>query len=374
MIPSNPFITRGYAGPEYFCDRVKETETLTRYLQNGNNVFLTSHRRLGKSGLIDHCFMQEEIQRDYITIHVDIYATKNLSEFVNALGSAVLGALKSRGRIVWEGFLNVLSSLKSTITFDINGMPEWGIGIGEITAPSITLSEIFSYLENAPKRCLVAIDEFQTIAKYPEDNTEALLRTYIQRMQNVCFVFAGSQRHMLSEMFTSSSRPFYMSSAPLTIDALDRELYYEFAEQHFHDWRKRLSQDAFNQIYDMFEGTTWYIQFMLNVAFSQTLKECEFSISDMNDVLNTVLDTFDSNYKNMLYQLPAKQKEVFLALTYEGKAENITSKSFLRKYKLTASAMQAAVRALLEKDLVTCDTGIYQVCDKFFPLWAKRNM
>ena len=67
MENNNPFITNGYISAEYFCDRVTETETLTRYITNGNNVALISPRRLGKTGLIEHCFHQKHIGDKYYT-------------------------------------------------------------------------------------------------------------------------------------------------------------------------------------------------------------------------------------------------------------------------------------------------------------------
>ena len=86
----------------------------------------------------------------------------------------------------------------------MNGQPTWGIGLGAITNPSATLDEIFSYLNNAGKPCLIAIDEFQQITKYADDpNIEAALRTHIQRCSNAHFVFSGSHRHLMGAMFTS---------------------------------------------------------------------------------------------------------------------------------------------------------------------------
>ena len=88
-----------------------------------------------------------------------------------------------------------LSSLRSEISFDINGAPVWGIGIGNMMNPEITLDEIFTYLNQADKPCLVAIDEFQQITNYADNRIEALLRTYIQRCTNAHFIFSGSHRH-----------------------------------------------------------------------------------------------------------------------------------------------------------------------------------
>ena len=73
------------------------------------------------------------------------------------------------------------------------------------------LDEIFHYLAVSDKPCIVAIDEFQQVAQYPEKNAEALLRTYVQHCNKAHFIFAGSQRYLMGEMFISPARPFYQS-------------------------------------------------------------------------------------------------------------------------------------------------------------------
>ncbi|MBO4674215.1 MAG: ATP-binding protein [Bacteroidaceae bacterium] len=373
MAHNNPFPTQGYAGAEFFCDRVEETEMLTRYLTNGNDVLLISPRRIGKTGLIEHCFHQTAIKENYITVVVDIYATKNLQDFVFAFGSKVMQAVKPMGRKVWEQLLAVLMSIRSNISFDINGTPEWSLGLGDIKNPSVTLDEIFQFIEKAPKPCLVAIDEFQQIAKYPEKNVEAILRTYIQKMHNARFVFAGSQRHLMGEMFMSPSRPFYMSTSPLTLRAIDIEKYYEFAEHHFSADGKHITREAFDRIYHQFEGITWYVQFTLNMAYGMISHDMQCDETLVDRAIQQVLQTFSTVFENMLYQLPFKQKEVLVAIAREGKAENVTAKSFLHKYSLTASSVQAALKGLLEKDFITQHLGSYQLSDKFFALWLLQE-
>ena len=63
----NPFITSGYVSADYFCDRQQESEQLVREVMNGNNLALVSTRRMGKTGLIRHCFQFPEIKQDYYT-------------------------------------------------------------------------------------------------------------------------------------------------------------------------------------------------------------------------------------------------------------------------------------------------------------------
>ncbi len=98
MVKMNPFITSGYRSEKYFCDRIEETRFLTKQITNGNNVALISPRRLGKTGLIEHCFHQPEVKNNYYTFLIDIYATKNLQEFVFEFGKSILQGLKPQGR------------------------------------------------------------------------------------------------------------------------------------------------------------------------------------------------------------------------------------------------------------------------------------
>lgn len=373
MTISNPFITNGYLSPHYFCDRVEETELLIKLVTNGNNVALISPRRLGKTGLIHHCFSKEVIKDTYYTFVIDVYATKNLQEFVYEMGKTVLAVLKSKGRRTWEHFLNTIGSLRSSISFDINGNPEWGLGIGDIKMPQATLDEIFAYLEQADKPCLVAIDEFQVIADYPEKNVEAVLRTHIQRCTNTRFIYAGSQRHMMSEIFVSPARPFYQSSSLMSIGPIDCDHYMVFAQRLFREYKKDICQEAIVSVYQRYEGITWYVQSVLNALFSLTESGATCSSDMIEPAIQQILSQQDFAYKALLFQLPPRQKEVLTAICREGKATNITSRSFLQKYHLTASMVQAAVKGLLEKDFITLDMGVYNLYDLFFAQWLLHH-
>ena len=79
---ANPFVISGYEGAKYFCDRVDETAQMASEIANGNNIALIATRRMGKSGLIEHYFTQQEVQAQYYTFFVDIYDTQSLSELI----------------------------------------------------------------------------------------------------------------------------------------------------------------------------------------------------------------------------------------------------------------------------------------------------
>lgn len=371
----NPFVTKGYAGPEYFCDRVKETKQVVELTTNGNNLALISPRRVGKTDLIHHCFQQPEIVDKYYTFHIDIYATTSLRDFVNVFGRAILDELKPKGKVVWERFLSVLRSLRSQITYDINNFPTWSLGLGDIENPETTLDEIFEYLKNADKPCMVAIDEFQQITKYADSpNIEATLRTYIQKCINTTFIFSGSKRHLMGEIFTSPARPFYQSVLVMNLRPISLEKYTEFAQLQFEKYGKNIDATVVADIYQRFDAVTSCIQRLLNVLFLKTLPGQRCTIDMVDGAVNYILDMFTETYTDLLEKMPEKQREVFLALAHEGKAKEITGKSFIKRYHLqSVSVVNAAVRSLLDKDFVTHDKGAYMVYDPFFSLWIQKT-
>lgn len=369
----NPFITSGYHSEKYFCNRVAETDFLVRQILNGNNIVLISPRRLGKTGLIQHCFRQKALRGCY-TFLVDIYATKNLQEFVFEFGKNILNSLKPKGKKIWDVFLTSITSLRTGISFDETGMPCWNLELGDIKNPSATLDEIFYYLNHSDKPCIVAFDEFQTISKYPEKNVEATLRTHIQHCVNAHFIYSGSQRHLMGEIFTSPSRPFYQSTTILDLKPIDLDSYKAFIQRHFKENKKKIEDEVIHEVYRMFNGTTWYIQFMMNFLYSGTLPGEICTMDKIQSALDEILSQMSFTYSSLLYQLPTKQKEVLIAICKEGEAKEITSSNFLSTYKLTSSSVQGAIKGLLEKDFVTMELGSYSVYDRFFGIWLKRNL
>lgn len=370
----NPFVTKGYAGSEYFCDRQKETKDLVQLLTNENNMALISPRRLGKTDLIHHTFNQPEIKDHYYTFIIDIYATSSLADFVLVFGKTILEELKPKGRKIWEKFISTIKSFQQEISFDINGNPVWGFGLGNVSDPSTSLDEIFKYLNEADKPCIVAIDEFQKITEYPDGmNVEAALRTHIQRCPNATFLFAGSKRHMMSEIFSSPSRPFYQSVITMGLAPISLEKYKAFAIQQFKKNDRDLVPEVVDEVYNRFQGVTQCLQRVMNVLFLFTDKGKTCQMSMVDEAITYLLNMLSDNYETQLSQIPEKQRNVFRAIAQEGIAQNTLSAAFIQKYHLpSSSSVSSALKALLDKDLITQENGAYSIYDQFFALWLLR--
>ncbi len=371
---NNPFIVGKYLSDEYFCDRKTETDFLRKQIENGRNVALISPRRIGKSGLIRHFFNQADILEKYHVFFVDIYATNSLAEFVYTFGKEIYEQLKPQSTIWKEKFFQTISSFRMGFKLDpMTGAPGLDLGLGDIQAPQTSLDEIFSYIDEADKPCIIAIDEFQQIGDFSEKNVEALLRTKIQKCQKAQFIFSGSKRHMMTNMFNSPSKPFYQSAISMGLDPIPLEVYSEFAIQLFEKRGKQIDSSVIEDIWNRYNGYTWFVQMMMNELFALTEDGAICHVDMIPEAQRNVVMSQENGYKDILSNIPPKQKIVLQAIAKEGVANSITSAKFIKKYNLnSASAVQAAIKLLLQNDIITKNENSYRVYDYFFAEWLAK--
>ena len=369
----NPFIVTGKIDPAYFCDREEESVRLIRSLDNGNNLVIISPRRMGKTGLIQFCYEKPEWKKTYYTFLIDILHTSSLREFTYTLGKEIYETLLPRSKRMTQLFMQTLKSISGKFGFDpLSNTPTFSLELGDIDRPEYTLDEIFVYLAKADKPCIIAIDEFQQIAKYPEKNIEALLRTHIQKINNCHFIFAGSERHMMQNMFVSASRPFYHSADMLELSAIPDEKYIPFIVGNFNKFGKSISEDTAKRVYALFQGHTYYIQKTFNEGFADTENNKECTISILQQSIDRLLSDNDTIFREILSNIPERQKEVLYAIAKDGEARQVTSSAFIKRHRLaSASAVQSAIKKLLDKDFITEINKTYSLTDRLFALWIK---
>lgn len=374
-IPTNPFIIGSYAGNHYFCDREQETADLIRDLNNGRSIVLIAQRRMGKTGLIMHTFQQEEISRNYYVFFIDIFATSSLREFVYVFGSAILEQLKPRGLKFLDRFLQTITSLRPAIKLDATtGEPSLEIGLGSIPSVETTLEEIFAYLNEADKPCIIAFDEFQQIQNYTEKNMEALLRTQIQHCPNTRFIYAGSEPSMLIDMFGRANRPFYQSTFTLHLESIPAERYSEFVHMHFQENEKDIESDLITEVYNKFEGITLYLQILMNEIYLMTERGKTATTEYFEIALLSLVRRQAYIYQSLFADLTERQREIVRAIAAENLATNVTSSEFVRKYHLkSASSVQSALKGLSNKGIVGRSGERYVINDRLFKYWIRKQ-
>ncbi|MBX2894889.1 MAG: hypothetical protein KF763_05585 [Cyclobacteriaceae bacterium] len=366
MILRNPFLLKGYLDPDHFCDRGKETTALIGAITNGRSVTLISLRRMGKTGLIHHAFSM--LKQEYDCVYVDILPTSNLAEFATAFGKAVLNQLESPYEKSIKQLMGIFRKFTPNLVIDpMTGQPSFEINVKTDKESESTLEDIFNYLKKRKKRVVIAIDEFQQVAEYPEKRTEALLRSHIQMLNHVEFIFSGSRKHLLTQMFTQASRPFYQSTELLFMDRIDKVAYSTFVQKHFTKHQKKVKPDKLETIFEWTRLHTFYVQLFCHKLFMQPEKEMthEVLLRTIQDIL-AENETYYYGYKNLLTE---QQWNLLKAIAHEKSISKINQKDFLNKYDLSASSVQRSIKALEERELIVQEPEGYRVYDVFFGLW-----
>lgn len=375
----NPFVIIGDIPEPYFCDREAETQRIIRTITNEGNIVLMSPRRMGKSRLVKHVFKQPEIAKHYQTFYIDLLHTSSIREFAYTFGKTVFDQLKSRSEKMLQSLTQALKSIAGTFGFDpMTGLPTFTLEMGRIQSPEYTIQEIMEWLENCNTPCIVCFDEFQRINKYPDNKqgqVEAMLRSIIQHLRNVNFIFAGSEQHLLSEMFFSSAKPFYNSADQLNLNPLDIDVYSDFVKLWMDRYKKSIDIDALKFYYTKFEGTTYCLQKLMHEAFIDcgTGITCDRTLLDRT--FANMLEEARENISKLLGTLTEQQKNALYAIAREGKAERVLSAAFIKRHALvSSSSMQSAIRKLTELELISVNGNTYSVSDIMIRLYITEYL
>lgn len=366
----NPFPVFGYFGPEYFCDRVVESQKLREALENGRNVTLIAPRRLGKTGLIHHVMNDLTARGAAKCIYLDIFAVKTLPEFVQVFATAVFSSLETRLERATKAAGRFLGACRPNVSIDsVTGSPTLSFSMDHSEAER-TLKEIFEYLARQDRKLVIGIDEFQQVAEFPEKGTEALLRSYIQFLPNVRFIFAGSKAHMMSEMFLTATRPFYKSTQNLSLRVIAPDVYFDFAAGFFARANRELARSAFDLAYRLSDGVTWEVQSILNRLW--TRRASTIDEESVRAVVDEIISENADEYAVLVANLTVNEAKILRAVARRRLVSAPTSAEFVQETGLSPSSITLAVKNLCAaQHLYRAENGLL-VYDRFFGLWLAR--
>jgi len=371
----NPFPVSGYHGNTLFCDRETETKLLISNAQNGINTTLLSERRMGKTGLIQHVFASLEKKKTK-GIYIDIYATQSLKDFTNQLATAILKVYPEKHSI-GKKFLLLLKSFRPTLSFDpLSGAPEVSFDFAQTKQYEQSLGGLFNFLEKQNTPIVIAIDEFQQITFYPEKNIEALLRSYIQHLKHVHFIFSGSSQHLLSDMFGNTKRPFFSSTQSLYLGPISTDKYATFIALKFTEHKRQIAPDAIAFILEWTRQHTYYTQALCNKIFATGLKK--ISLQSAQQCAAVLLLENEPVFYQYRTLLTPKQWLLLRAIAGEDKVYQPSAGHFIQKYQLgTPANVQRSLEALLTKEMVYKQKDeksfYYRVYDCFLARWLEKK-
>jgi AAA+ ATPase superfamily predicted ATPase len=368
----NPFIIHGYKSPDYFCNRKEETLQLEKALKNGRNTVLLSLRRMGKTGLIKHLFHRLRKDKDCLTFYLDILNTESIDDFVNALSDTVLATSSYTSTSLFEKVVSFFKKMNPVITFDaISGTPSIELKPATEEQSMLSISQIFQFLEQQPQKVFIAIDEFQQITSYTDHRFEAFLRSHIQHLTNVSFVFSGSQEHILTTMFTSYSRPFYQSSDFLKLDRISQDTYVDFVQTKFRDSGKDITREQIMNVLDWLDTYTFYVQSFFNKLWYEVEGTCEDAT--IQSLKESIINEHDYVYSNINKLITSAQYHLLTAIAKEGSVSQPSGQKFISKYQLgSPSTISSALKTLVDKEMIYKENDEYKVYDVFLSKWLAR--
>ncbi|HNP94729.1 MAG TPA: ATP-binding protein [Cyclobacteriaceae bacterium] len=373
---TTPFPVSGYLGPAYFCDRQEETQELLSALGGGRNVTLFSLRRMGKTALIRHLFHKLSTEKAYQTLYVDIMPTSDLKGFINQLATALVQTFPentSLGKKMWQW----IKSLRPQVSFDpFSGLPQLSLDMVRAEEQQATIRSLFNFLDDSGKKSVIAIDEFQQITRYPEISTEAWLRSEIQSLKNVNFIFCGSQKHLLLEMFNSAKRPFYASTQMLPISTIGKDAYAKFITNHFKKSGTTIDAVEVDYILDWTRQHTFYVQSICNRLYQVGSRK--ITKEAIQSVIEKIFQENEAVYFTFRELLTGPQWALLKAIAKEGRVFAPTAMAFIQQYDLGSPAtVKRSLESLLDKEMIFRESDIegsyLQVYDLFLSRWLEYN-
>lgn len=334
----NPFVDSITIPDRFFCDRESETRQLIENITANVKTVLYAPRRVGKSSLIQHVLGQKEISENFNSLYVDILGTRDSVGFADELQKALLRADFARDEKIKQSLLNSFPAILTTMAgLFISQDSPVNMSTYATSAISMSLGQIFEYLESTKKPTIVVFDEFQKIEEYPEPMA-AILRGEIQKLRRTRFIFSGSETHMLSIMFNNRNKPFFSSARDMSIGIISLEKYTEYCKRMFEMYGKGITDEAVSLTYYTFCGITRSNQEIMRYVFQHTQ---EGTVADRKDIIIAIKDLViskENSIRTELGKLPATAHLLFRHIAANGILENPTSTK--QQIKLTQSQIQ----------------------------------
>jgi AAA+ ATPase superfamily predicted ATPase len=370
----NPFAYSNYVTGESFCNRKKELSELLRYIKGSQNVLLYSHRRYGKSSLIRQVFREIKGRNLNVgTMHVELYGTISEKDFITKSFQG-LNQLESNFEKLLKSVSNALKSIKLNLSID---SATGGTSVSpsfEAVDEKTVLEELMNILSkySQKRRLVIAFDEFQEVAGYTEDGFEKRLRSFIQQHSNICYIFSGSQQHLITEMFNSNKRAFYKLAESFPLEKIETKYYIPWVKNLFSQKNVHLPAEQIEEIVARFENHPMYIQNFLFHLWEEPGKK-GFSPEIINKVENTIIEKRSLEHTVLWETLSINQKKT-LKLILLNNGYNLFNAGSLKSVNLkTGSLVTKALSSLKKKEIIV-KNGNYQIQDIVFKKCLQKTL
>lgn len=374
---TNPFQYGNVVAGGAFCNRSEELRELRRACDNGEKLFVYSERRLGKTSLVQ-AVLGRLPRKKFVAAYVDLWPTDSEASFATATARAISMAVASTPKQILDAAKKMFSQLVPSISLGEDGKPTVAFGTTTPRQAEIELEEVLgapaAIAARGQRKVVVVFDEIQRILEYESDLTERKLRSVIQHQADVCYLFLGSRKHLIQEMFLDKSRPLYRSAGHYPLGPIAEQHWIRFIQERFRSTDKIIGKEAIREVHRLAEGHPFYTQLLCHVLWELSERDSEVCSDLIQTALRIVLDRESHAYTMLWESLRANQCRLLRGLALEPRGVKPFSSAFTRCYGLrSASNAQRASQSLLERDLIDPENGSFVIGDRFFRLWIRNQ-
>ena len=370
-----PFIFGKIATEKNFTDREQETAYLVSHFTSLINTIIISPRRWGKSSLVNKAAQLAMKQNSKLRIcHIDLFNVRNEEHFYSLLAQKVIAATSSK----WEEAIGTAKSFFSRL------VPKISIGTDLTNEVSIDFDweevkrnpdEILNLAEKIAKekglKIVICVDEFQNIAEFDDpEYFQKKLRSHWQLHQNVAYCLYGSKRHMMLEVFTDSSKPFYKFGNLIFLDKIETEYLVAFFNSRFADTGKKITNEASHLIAALVDNHPYYAQQLAQLSWLRTKDECTEEI--VREAHTALVEQLSLLFVTITETLTTQQLCYLKALIAGEKA--ITSTEVMHRYGISSPTSVARSKmALVKNDILDNRAGEMSFQDPIYAYWLKTQ-
>ncbi|GAI76106.1 unnamed protein product, partial [marine sediment metagenome] len=239
-----------------------------------HNVVIFSQRRYGKTSLIKKVLHLATLE-GFLTIYTDIYHILTEEDLVKAYAKALASTMEGSIEKIFQTLKTIFSSLRPKITVDADGKPEFTFGVESGRDPIMDLEEVLEsvkkYADKKGVKAAVVLDEFQQIGQLQQAHRiESIIRSQIQSHRDISYIFMGSKKHLIFDMFSDPTRPLYGSGKMLPLEKIAPKHLKAFIFNRFHLTRKHIPKEVASRLVDVCESHPYYTQYVSHSLWEVT--------------------------------------------------------------------------------------------------------
>lgn len=366
-----PFIFGKLAVEHNFTNREKERQRLVGNFSGLVNTVIISPRRWGKSSLVQKAALEAmSADKNLHFCFLDAFNIRTEEQFYLALASEVLKISASKMELLIENAKRFMGAFLPKLSFSPGNQDELSLSLDwkEVKKhPDAILDMAEKVAEEKGWKLVICIDEFQNITTFENQLAfQKKLRSHWQKHQHVSYCLYGSKRHMLMDVFTSSSMPFYKFGDILFLEKIHRESWIPFICNRFEDTQKHINENNAALIADLAECHPYYVQQLAQQSWFRTATDCSEEI--IHEAHEGVVSQLSLLFQSKTEELSTPQIN-FLKALLDG-VEKFSSKNIIDEYQLASSANVARIKKALEnKEIIDIMAGNILVLDPMYKNW-----